>query len=96
LTIGAVIRNEKVTPSGTPALTKPMNKGTAEHEQNGVKIPRPAAATLPRPSARPARSARVFSGENALLTIPIAKTISVSSRSTFGVSYTKNWMASPR
>ena len=25
-----------MTPSGTPALTKPMNSGTAEQEQNGV------------------------------------------------------------
>ena len=47
LTIGAAIRNENVTPSGTPALTKPMNSGTAEQEQNGVTTPRLAAATLP-------------------------------------------------
>ena len=40
MTIGAAIRNEKVTPSGTPAETKPTNKGTAEQEQNGVKTPR--------------------------------------------------------
>ena len=38
LTIGAEIRNEKVTPSGTPAETKPMKSGTAEQEQNGVTI----------------------------------------------------------
>jgi hypothetical protein len=31
LIIGALIRNEKVTPSGTPAETKPMNSGAAEH-----------------------------------------------------------------
>ncbi len=38
-TIGAAIRNEKVTPSGTPAETKPMNSGTAEQEQKGVTMP---------------------------------------------------------
>ena len=62
LTIGAEIRNEKVTPSGTPACTKPMNSGTAEHEQNGVTIPSAAAITLAAPSVRPASSARVRSG----------------------------------
>jgi hypothetical protein len=46
LTIGADIRNEKVTPSGTPASTKPINNGTAEHEQNGVTIPIRAASKL--------------------------------------------------
>jgi hypothetical protein len=62
LTIGAEIRNEKVTPSGTPACTKPMNSGTAEHEQNGVTMPRLAAMTLAAPSVRPASRARVRSG----------------------------------
>jgi len=62
LTMGAEIRNEKVTPSGTPACTKPMNNGTAEHEQNGVTMPKDAAITLATPSLRPASSARVRSG----------------------------------
>ena len=86
MTIGAAIRNENVTPSGTPALTKPMNSGTAEHEQNGVTMPSPAASTLPTPSRRPASRARVFSGEKKLRTTPIANTTSVSSIRTFGVS----------
>ena len=47
MTIGAEIRKENVTPSGTPALTKPMNNGTAEQEQNGVTMPSEAASTLP-------------------------------------------------
>ena len=47
LIIGLATRNENVTPSGTPLSTKPMNSGTAEHEQNGVTMPRSAAATLP-------------------------------------------------
>ena len=63
-----------------------MNSGTAEQEQNGVRMPRPAAATLPTPSARPASMARVFSGEKKLRTTPIANTTRVSSSSTFGVS----------
>ena len=49
LTMGADTRNEKVTPSGTPAVRKPMNSGAAEHEQNGVTIPGLAANTLPTP-----------------------------------------------
>ena len=62
LTIGAEIRNEKVTPRGTPACTKPMNSGTAEQEQNGVTMPSVAAMTLAAPSLRPASRARVRSG----------------------------------
>ena len=86
MTIGAAIRKEKVTPSGTPAETKPMNSGTAEQEQKGVSTPRPAAITLPTPSRLPDSSARVFSGEKKVRTTPIAKTISVSSISTLGTS----------
>jgi len=47
LTIGDDIRKEKVTPSGTPASTKPIKRGTAEHEQKGVTMPRSAASILP-------------------------------------------------
>ena len=38
LTSGEVMRKAKVTPSGMPPLTKPMNSGTAEHEQNGEPV----------------------------------------------------------
>ena len=62
LTIGAAMRNEKVTPSGMPASTKPMNRGTAEQLQNGVTMPRLAAITLPVASRRPWSRARVRSG----------------------------------
>ena len=62
LTMGAEIRKENVTPSGTPAWTNPMNRGTAEHEQNGVTIPREAAITLATPSDFPASIALVRSG----------------------------------
>ena len=60
--MGAEIRNEKVTPSGTPACTKPMNSGTAEQEQKGVTMPRLAARTLAMPSVLPASRARVRAG----------------------------------
>ncbi len=40
-----------MTPSGTPASTKPMKSGTAEQEQKGVTIPNEAAATVPASSA---------------------------------------------
>ena len=86
MTIGAAIRNEKVTPSGTPAETKPTNKGTAEQEQNGVTTPSAAAAILANPSRLPARSARVRSGEKKLRTTPMPNTTSVRSKRTLGVS----------
>ncbi len=62
MTSGAAIRKEKVTPSGMPALTKPMKSGTALHEQNGVTMPSAAASTLPTPWRLPLRKARVRSG----------------------------------
>ena len=43
-TIGDEMRNEKVTPSGNPALVNPMKSGMDEHEQNGVTVPSSAAA----------------------------------------------------
>ena len=61
LTSGLAIRKLRVTPIGTPAATKPMNAGTALHEQNGVTTPSPAAITLPTPSRLPPSSARVRS-----------------------------------
>src|SRR5574344_1045201 len=42
-TIGDEMRNENVTPSGSPALVKPMNNGIEEQEQNGVTVPSNAA-----------------------------------------------------
>ena len=60
--MGAEIRKEKVTPSGTPAVTKPMKSGTAEQEQKGVTMPSSAASTLPTDSRLPARILRVRSG----------------------------------
>ena len=47
LIIGDATKNEKVTPSGTPACTNPKNNGIAEQEQNGVIIPKSEAIILP-------------------------------------------------
>ena len=63
LTIGAEIRKDSVTPSGMPDSTKPMNSGTAEHEQKGVITPSSAASPLPTPARRPPSQRRVCSGE---------------------------------
>ena len=41
-TIGDEIKKEKVTPSGSPALVKPINSGMEEQEQNGVTVPNSA------------------------------------------------------
>ncbi len=86
MTIGLLIRKAKVTPSGTPASTKPMNSGTAEQEQNGVTIPRPAAATVPTTSPRPARAPRTFSGGKKPRTSVTTVTIPSNSSRTLGTS----------
>ena len=80
------MRNENVTPSGTPAVTKPMKSGTAEQEQNGVTMPRSAARTLPTDSLLPARMRRVRSGVKNERTTPTPNTTRVRSSSTFGAS----------
>ena len=52
--MGEEIRKEKVTPKGRPAPVNPMNRGMEEQEQNGVTVPRRAAAILaPSPWNRP-------------------------------------------
>ena len=58
-TTGEAMRKPKVTPSGRPDSTKPMNIGTAEHEQNGVSPPS-AASTVPRNSPFPETTFRTF------------------------------------
>jgi len=40
LTSGEVIKKDNVTPSGIPALRKPINNGIDEHEQKGVIAPK--------------------------------------------------------
>ncbi len=84
--MGAAIRKEKVTPSGTPDSTKPMKSGTAEQEQKGVTTPRPAASTLPTPSRRPPSNLRVRSALKKVRTVVMAKIMAVSSNSILGTS----------
>ena len=86
MTIGAEIKKEKVTPSGTPADRKPMNSGTAEQEQKGVTIPSEAASRLPTPSRLPAKRARVRSGAKKVWMTPMRKTMPTRSSNTLGVS----------
>jgi hypothetical protein len=73
-----------------------MKRGTAEHEQKGVTMPRLAAITLAAPSPRPASRARVRSGVKYEFTIPVTNATSVSSSKTLGVSQRKNCSAPPR
>ena len=94
--MGAAIRNENVTPRGTPAVTNPINSGTAEQEQKGVTIPKRAASTLPANSLFPERKALVFSGVKKLRMMPTPKTTRNRSIMTFGVSYRKNSIEAPK
>ena len=55
------MRNENVTPRGSPALVNPMKMGIDEHEQNGVTVPSKApmafaVTPLKRPMMRRLRS----------------------------------------
>jgi len=86
LTRGLAMSNESVTPSGTPADTKPMKAGTAEHEQNGATTPKPAAMTLPTPSRRPSSRARVRSTLMKLRSTLTAITMAASSSAILLVS----------
>ena len=69
-----------------PVVTKPINSGTAEQEQNGVTMPSSAASTLPVDSRRPESIRRVRSGVKNDRTMPTPNTTSVSSSSTLGDS----------
>jgi hypothetical protein len=42
-TIGEDIKNEKVTPKGSPADVNPIKSGMEEQEQKGVTVPSSAA-----------------------------------------------------
>jgi hypothetical protein len=94
--IGAAIKNENVTPSGTPLSTNPRNKGIAEHEQNGVTIPKKLAEIFPAKSFFPPKIFLVFSGEKYVRTIPTAKTINIKSSRTLGTSKMKKLIAEVR
>ena len=53
-TMGDEIKNKNVTPSGSPALVKPIKSGIEEQEQNGVTVPSSAAIIFAQiPCKRP-------------------------------------------
>lgn len=53
-TMGEEMRNENVTPSGSPARVNAMNSGMELQAQNGVTVPSRAPMTLPAiPLKRP-------------------------------------------
>jgi hypothetical protein len=72
LIIGEAIRKEKVTPTGIPASTKPMNSGTEEQEQNGVIAPRVTAMPRACQSGRLRTYSRTRSGDRKARSSPIA------------------------
>jgi hypothetical protein len=84
--MGEEMRNEKVTPRGIPASTNPINKGTAEHEQNGVTTPSKAARMFPINSFLWDRIRFVFSGGKKLLIIDTANMMNESKRNILIVS----------
>ena len=55
--MGDEIRNENVTPTGRPALVKPIKIGIDEQEQNGVTVSSNAAAEF---AAIPLKRPRIF------------------------------------
>jgi len=61
-TRGEDIRNEKVTPNGSPADVKPINIGMLEQLQNGVIVPSSAPRILPLMPLIPPRIFLVLSG----------------------------------
>jgi hypothetical protein len=61
-TKGDEIRNENVTPSGSPAAVNPMKMGIEEHEQKGVNVPRSAPMIFAPIPEYPPRIRRVRSG----------------------------------
>ena len=72
-TSGEEIRNENVTPNGSPEPVKPMKSGIEEQEQNGVIVPSNAARIL---AVIPSKRPRIFfvrSGGKKLCTYEIEK-----------------------
>jgi len=82
----AAIKNENVTPSGTPLCTNPRNNGIAEQEQKGVTTPSELANTLPVKRDLPPSIFLVLSGEKYDRIIPTAKTTNTNNSNTLGTS----------
>lgn len=91
--IGEETKKEKVIPSGTPASTKPKNKGTAEQEQNGVIIPSKEARICPISLFFFAKNMRILSGGRYVLTKETIKIIINSKINILSVSKTKKLTA---
>jgi hypothetical protein len=79
-TSGEVIKNEKVTPRGTPDLIKLRKIGIEEQEQNGVIAPKVDATMLLAPNLFLLSQLRTFIGEIYVLKNPTIamKTNSIS------------------
>jgi hypothetical protein len=88
--MGADIRKENVTPKGTPAVTNPIKRGTAEQVQKGVTTPRRDARIFPTNSFFPINIRRVCWGVKKVRIIPTPKTTRTKSINTLGESYIKN------
>jgi len=63
-TIGEVIKNAIVTPSGIPELRKAIKRGIEEHEQKGVTAPKITARKYAIIFGLPSSQARTFSEES--------------------------------
>ena len=96
LIIGAATKKEKVTPIGIPASRKPMKRGIAEQEQNGVTIPSKPAKTFPPNNDLPSSFLRVFSGEKNDRAMPAIKMTSTSKRNIFCTTLKKNHTVSEK
>ena len=96
MTIGAETRKANVTPSGTPASTKPMKSGTAEQEQKGVTTPKRAAPVAPATTLRPASVCRTLSGDTNERRKLTRVTTPTSRSMTLGRSKRKNANAAPK
>jgi hypothetical protein len=83
--IGDVMRNEKVTPNGTPAFKRLIKIGIEEQEQNGVMAPKRAAIKLPSIPPLPIHRLRRSSGSQ-VRTNPMTKIMTASSRKILTVS----------
>ena len=94
LIIGEVIKNEKVTPKGTPALIKPIKIGTEEQEQKGVIAPKSAAMRLLKMPPPCIHERKRFSGSQ-VRKIPIKKIIAPRRAMIFIESYIKNSKVPP-
>ncbi len=60
--MGEEIKKENVTPTGSPALVKPMNNGMEEQEQKGVTVPSRAETALAHSPRNRPRIRRLRSG----------------------------------